>query len=114
MSDEKLEQAGVDDAAGTATAVAPKKKVQPPKRKPQQLPPYKVLLHNDNVSTFDHVIQSIVRLTTLDRQQALLRTIEAHESGVALLVTTHRERAELYCEQFMSLKISVSMEPAEG
>lgn len=114
MSQRESEPAGVDNAGGSATATAPAKKPKPPKNQPKQLPPYKVLLHNDEVSTFDHVIRSIVRLTTLGEQQALLRTIEAHENGVALLLVTHRERAELYCEQFTSLKISVTMEPAEG
>jgi len=112
MSEKKSAQSNAEDAGVTAVAI--QKKPQQPRRKPRQLPPYKVLLHNDDVSTFEHVIQSIVRLTALDRQQALLRTIEAHENGVSLLVTTHRERAELYCEQFTSLKISVTMEPAEG
>ncbi len=114
MSQRESEQAGADEPGGPATATAPAKKPKPPKRKPEQLPPYKVLLHNDEVSTFDHVIRSIVRLTSLGEQQALLRTIEAHENGVALLLMTHRERAELYCEQFTSLKISVTMEPAEA
>ena len=111
MSDRKSEEA-VPDLGATAVGTLPKPK--PPKRKPQKLPPYKVLLHNDDVSTFDHVIQSIIRLTALDRHEALLRTIEAHEKGLSLLVTTHRERAELYCEQFTSLKISVSIEPMEA
>lgn len=111
MSDRKSE-AVVSDGGATAVGTLPKPK--PPQRQPRKLPPYKVLLHNDDVSTFDYVIQSIVRLTTLNQQEALLRTIEAHEQGVSLLVTTHRERAELYCEQFASLNISVSMEPAEG
>ena len=81
-------------------------------RKPKQLPPYKVLLHNDDVNTFEHVIASIVKLTTLTPQEAILRTLEAHQSGLALLLTTHRERAELYIDQFASLNLTASAEPA--
>lgn len=84
------------------------------RNKPKQLPPYKVLLHNDDVNSFDHVIASILKLTTLTPQEAILRTLEAHESGLALLLTTHRERAELYIDQFASLKLTATAEPAEG
>lgn len=84
----------------------------PAKRKPQQLPPYKVLLHNDDVNTFEHVIVSVVQLTAVDTKQAVLRALEAHESGIALLLVTHRERAELYVEQFASLSLTVTLEPA--
>lgn len=115
MSQEKAGQAAVDVSdGGAATAVAPAKKPQPPQRKPRKLPPFKVLLHNDDVNTVDHVVRAILKLTTLGLQQAVLRTLEAHESGVALLLTTHKERAELYCEQFASLSLTVTMEPAEG
>lgn len=115
MSDKKHNEAEVDVSdGGAATAVAPVKKPKPPKRKPKKLPPFKVLLHNDDVNTFDHVIKSILQLTTLDPQQAVLRALEAHETGVALLLTTHKERAELYCEQFASLSITATMEPADG
>jgi ATP-dependent Clp protease adaptor protein ClpS len=96
----------------TAVLEAPVKKPAPPRREPLKLPPYKVLLHNDEVNTFEHVIRAIVQLTGLGTKEALLRAIQAHESGVALLLVTHRERAELYVEQFASLSLTVSVEPA--
>ena len=99
---------------GTVATVAPVKKPAPPRRRPKQLPPYHVLLHNDDVNTVEHVIQSILLITTLTPQDALLRTIEAHDTGVALLLTTHRERAELYVEQFTSTKLTVTAEPADA
>jgi ATP-dependent Clp protease adaptor protein ClpS len=83
-------------------------------RKPKQLPPYKVLLHNDDVNTFEHVIASILKLTALTPPEAILRTLEAHDTGLALLLTTHRERAELYIDQFASLNLTASTEPAAG
>ena len=115
MADEELNN-GIGEASpqGASTATAPVKKSSDSKRKPKQLPPYRVLLHNDDVSSFDRVIQSILELTPLAPQEAVLRTIEAHETGVSLLLTTHRERAELYVEQFASFKITVTTEPAEA
>lgn len=102
--------------SGVATAVAPVKKPASPQRKqkPKKLPPFKVLLHNDEVNTFDHVISSILNVTTIPTREAILRTIEAHESGVALLLVTHQERAELYVDQFATFAIITTIEPADG
>ena len=81
--------------------------------KVRQLPPYRVLLHNDDVNSFDHVILTILKLTSLNERDAVLRTIEAHERGLSLLLMTHRERAELYVEQFATFKLTVTCEPAD-
>ncbi len=116
MTDENRENAAQPETpdVGTATLSAPVRKPAPPKRTPEKLPPYKVLLHNDDVNTFEHVIKSIRRLTALSAEEAVLRALEAHEGGVALLVVTHRERAELFVEQFASLSMTVTIEPAEA
>ena len=75
------------------------------------LPPYRVILHNDDVNTFEHVIRSILKLTPLKEPEAVKCTIEAHETGSSLLLVTHKERAELYVEQFASLHVTVTCEP---
>lgn len=75
------------------------------------LPPFRVLLHNDDVNSFEHVIQTILQLTPLKFEEAVERTLEAHESGLSLLLVTHRERAELYVEQFSSAQLTVTCEP---
>ena len=44
----------------------------------------------------------------------VLRTKEAHETGVALLLVTHKERAELYQDQFESKGLTtVTIQPDE-
>jgi ATP-dependent Clp protease adaptor protein ClpS len=99
---------------GTATAkpkTAPKR--SPKKKPPQMLPPWKVLLHNDDKNDMGHVILTIVELTPLNEQDAQRRTEEAHKTGVALLLVTHKERAELYKDQFESKGLTVTIEPAE-
>lgn len=102
------------DGGGTATA----KPTKAPKRKPRQkppgmLPPWKVLLHNDDKNDMGFVVLSIVELTPLNEQDALLKTLEAHETGVTLLLVTHKERAELYKDQFQSKGLTVTIEPTE-
>jgi ATP-dependent Clp protease adaptor protein ClpS len=100
---------------GNVATAKPKRKRSPkPKQKPPQpLPPWKVLLHNDDVNAMEFVVLSIVELTPLNEKDAVLRTLEAHETGVALLLTTHKERAELYMDQFTSKGLTVTIEAAE-
>ncbi len=102
------EAAATTDTQGqTATKAAPTKTI------PKPLPPYKVILHNDDVNDVGHVVQTIITLTTLNTQAAQERTLEAHNQGQSLLLVTHKERAELYQEQFQSAKLTVTIEPDE-
>ncbi len=99
------------NTTGAAVAVAPAKRPIPTRREPKQLPPYKVLLHNDDVNTFEHVIGSILKVTTIQAEEAVLKALEAHEAGLSLLLVTHKERAELYVEQFITFQLTVTIEP---
>jgi len=85
---------------------------KPAPERVDQLPPFRVLLHNDEVNDFVHVIETICDLTPLTPQRAAAVTMEAHKSGVALVLTTHKERAELYQDQFQSKLLKVTIEPA--
>ncbi len=105
-------------SSGTAT-LEPKKdsrastKTTPKKTPPKQLPPFKVMLHNDDKNDMNYVVEAIISLTPLNEDSAIQRMVEAHKSGVALLLVTHKERAELYQEQFTSKQLVVTIEPAE-
>jgi len=74
-------------------------------------PPYKVILHNDDVNDMEYVVETICRLTPLNVEQAVEKMMEAHLKGMALLLVCHRERAELYQEQFRSCRLTVTIEP---
>jgi ATP-dependent Clp protease adaptor protein ClpS len=78
----------------------------------RQLPPYKVLLHNDTVNEMGYVVRAIMELTHLGKPEATQRMLEAHNRGLALLLVTHKERAELYMEQFATKKLTVTIEQA--
>lgn len=95
-----------------AVTAPPKPEVEPGEPRNDLLPPFNVLLHNDDVNDMDHVVQSIVDLTPLGARRATLVMLEAHMRGTALLLTTHKERAELYQEQFASKSLTVTIEPA--
>ncbi len=93
--------------AGTALRTAP---ARPQTRR---LPPWRILLHNDDVNDMPYVVETIVALTTLNRHDAVVRMLEAHNKGLSLLLTTHREHAELLDEQFQSKRLKVTIEPAD-
>jgi ATP-dependent Clp protease adaptor protein ClpS len=107
----------VRETGGTATQTKAgtkgARKKAPARKPPQMLPPWKVLLHNDDQNDIYFVETAIVSLTPLNQQAAAERTREAHRNGLALLLTTHKERAELYQEQFQSKGLTVTIEPAE-
>jgi len=77
----------------------------------RQLAPYGGVVHNDEVNDFGHVVITIMLLTHLKAEDAVARTMEAHETGQSVLLVTHRERAELYVEQFASCSLTVTAEP---
>jgi len=77
------------------------------------LRPWYVQLHHDHHNRVREVIDVVANLTHLRRADAVRRVWEAHHQGVALLVITHRERAELYQEQFANHNIKVSLEAAD-
>lgn len=110
---EKQSSEGSDADTGAAVKAKPSQKKKPARKPPTHLPPWKVLLHNDDKNDMPSVIMAIVELTPLSEQDAKLRMLEAHETGVALLLTTHKERAELYKDQFESKRLTVTIEPAE-
>ncbi len=107
MSVEKSQQSESSTLLAGATAT----KTQQPE--PGHLPLYKVILHNDDVNSIDHVVETIVVLTPLQMQEAEQRTVEANNNGCSLLLVIHRERAELYVEQFQSRQLTVTIEPAD-
>ena len=95
----------------TDTESDQKRRQQPSRPEPKQLPPYRVLLHNDDRNSMDYVTRTVFQLTPLTWSDARCRMEEAHRKGTALLVRTHKERAELYEQQLRSKGLTVTIEP---
>lgn len=102
------------EEGSVATRTKTSRKPAPTRKPPGHLPPWKVLLHNDDKNNAGYVVETIVELTPLNEQDAVNRMKEADETGVALLLTTHKERAELYKDQFQSKGLTVTIEAAES
>ena len=77
-------------------------------------PRYRVLLHNDDFNPMEYVVQ--VLLTTvpnLTQPQAVSIMMEAHNSGIALVITCALEHAEFYSETLNNHGLSSTIEPDE-
>jgi ATP-dependent Clp protease adaptor protein ClpS len=95
--------------APASPAAGVKERPAPPRL--DRMPPWKILLHNDDVNDMLHVVASIMELCALPRTRAVQIMLEAHTRGLALLMVTHKERAELIQEQFRSRSLTVTIEP---
>lgn len=92
---------------------AVKSRPAPARRTPTEtLPPWNVILHNDDVNEMLFVVESLCRFARLSVPAATRCTMEAHKKGVSLVLATHREHAELVAEQLSSLRLTVTIEPA--
>lgn len=102
-----------DKPRGASTAVAERTRPAPSRTPPKPLPLYRVLLHNDDFNTVEFVVETLIELTPHNKQAATVIMLEAHLRGVALVLITHKERAELYRDQFASKRLTVTIEPVE-
>lgn len=104
-------QSPVPASAPATHQSSPHKTPAPARPVPKNLPRWKVLLHNDDVNDMEYVVVTVQNIVHLNQQDATRRTIEAHQTGVSLLITTHQELAELYQQQFASKNLMVTIEP---
>ena len=74
-------------------------------------PKYKVLLHNDPVNSMEYVTASLREVVPqLSEQDAISIMLEAHNTGVGLVIVCDLEPAEFYSESLKSKGISSSIE----
>jgi ATP-dependent Clp protease adaptor protein ClpS len=81
-------------------------------RKPS--PRYRVLLHNDPVNTMEYVISTLRQVVPqLSEQDAVAVMLEAHNTGVGLVIVCDLEPAEFYSESLKSKGLTSTIEPEE-
>jgi ATP-dependent Clp protease adapter protein ClpS len=98
-----------ETSVNTPTRPAPTE-TPSPRTPTESLPPWNVILHNDEVNDIGFVIESLCRFARLSVPAATRCTMEAHKKGVSLVIATHREHAELVAEQLTSLRLTVTIE----
>ena len=102
--------------SGGATAVEKQpQKAQPELRhKLRKLPPYNVVLLNDDDHTYDYVIEMLGSVFGHDGKKAEQMAIEVDEKGRVIVLTTHKEKAELKRDQVMGYGADVRVQSCKG
>ena len=110
------------DGPGTAVKVAPKQRTQ---HQTKQLPPYNVVLLDDDDHTYEYVIEMLGKVFAHPTERAMQMAKEVDSSGRVIVLTTHKERAELKRDQILAYgpdqriasstrSMQAVIEPAEG
>jgi ATP-dependent Clp protease adaptor protein ClpS len=77
-------------------------------------PRYRVLLHNDDFTPMEYVVQVLMQtVPSLTQPQAVNIMMEAHTNGLALVITCALEPAEFYCETLKLHGLMSTLEPDE-
>ena len=76
------------------------------------LPPFHVILHNDDVNSMEHVVDALVTVTPVKRAPAVEIMLVAHNRGRSIVTTAHRELAELYRDRLRARRLSATIERA--
>ena len=80
-------------------------------------PMWRVLIHNDPVTPMDLVVAVLLEIWKLGLPDSVRIMMEAHETGVALVVVETQEQAEFHIDRAHSIArgrgfpLSFSMEP---
>ncbi len=74
------------------------------------IPRYKVLLHNDDVNSMEHVVGVLMRVFRFERGACERIMHEAHHNGVALCTIEPLEQAELHRDQLISFSLTATIE----
>ncbi|BAZ89398.1 ATP-dependent Clp protease adaptor protein ClpS [Raphidiopsis curvata NIES-932] len=75
-------------------------------------PRYRVLLHNDDYNSMEYVVQVLLStIPSLTQPQAVTIMMEAHNNGLALVLSCALEHAEFYCESLNNHGLISTIEP---
>lgn len=80
----------------------------------KKLPPYNVVIVNDEEHTFQYVIELLIKLFAHPLRTAEALTWEIHNRGRGIVYTTHKEKAELKREQVVSYGADPRMKESRG
>jgi ATP-dependent Clp protease adaptor protein ClpS len=96
---------------------APPKVDTPPEEgtehKERILPPWSVVLHNDDHNEMFYVVRSLIKsVPNLGTTRATQIMLEAHKHGKAIVTTCPLELAELYRDRLESFGLTATIEKA--
>ena len=77
------------------------------------LPPYAVILHNDDVNEMAYVARALLKsVPELSQEEAVRIMLEAHNTGTAVVIVCPLERAELYRDRIRTFSLGCTIEKA--
>ncbi len=77
----------------------------------QLLPPYAVILHNDDHNSMDYVVVVLVKsVPSLSPEGAIEIMLEAHNHGQATVIVCPLELAEMYRDRLQSFGLTATIE----
>ena len=80
---------------------------------PRELPPYRLLLHNDDVNTMAQVVAALlVSVPELAPEEVVAVMLEAHEQGQAQVIVCPLERVEVYRDRLEGQRLTATIEQA--
>ena len=101
--------------AGTATVEKDKQKAKSTTGpRPRQLPPYNVVLLDDNDHSYEYVIEMLGKLFGYGEEKAYQMAREVDTTGRVIVLTTHKEKAELKRDQIAAYGADIRMERSNG
>lgn len=89
------------DQLSLETQVRPKRK-RSTQTQSKLLPPFAVILHNDDFNTFDFVIAVLQKVFHYPLEKCVAMMLEAHHTGRSIVWSGSKELAELKAEQIRS------------
>lgn len=102
-------------ARPTSTTAPPPRTVEAPRTRSlaETVPPYRVLLHNDDVNDMGHVIRALLEsVPELTPERAAEVMLEAHLHDLAEVIRCPYERAELYRDRLQTFGLTATIEAA--
>jgi len=76
------------------------------------LPPYRVVLHNDDYNEMNYVVFVLLHsINNLSQPEAERIMLTAHMMGSAIAAVCPKETAEFYQERMLSYGLTVTIEP---
>jgi ATP-dependent Clp protease adaptor protein ClpS len=82
-------------------------------RKPAILPPWSVILHNDDHNDMLYVVRCLIKsVPNISTTRAMKIMLEAHNRGKAVVTTCPLELAELYRDRLQGCGLTATIEKA--
>lgn len=113
----KKKQQDEPKAGGASTAAAAgaaTKTKDESKEKVKELPPYHVVLLNDDDHSYEYVIEMLRALFGHPAEMGYKLAQQVDDQGRAVVLTTHREKAELKRDQIHSYGVDYRVATCQG